>query len=117
MPLDWEKFKPDIQKLYKDEDKPLGDVMALLEQRYGFKASSAMLLFPEICCADLCLAEDIIGINLRNGASSKIAKLAARQSHCLNKESLSHLARIRPGINRLRRGSSHQKLDHSTYLR
>jgi hypothetical protein len=39
MPLDWEKIRPDVQRLYKDEDKPLADVITFVEQKYGFQAS------------------------------------------------------------------------------
>jgi hypothetical protein len=37
---DWEPFKARIRQLYLDEDRPLKDVMAIMERDYGFKATS-----------------------------------------------------------------------------
>ena len=43
---DWEPFKARIRQLYLEEDKPLKDVMAIMERDYGFKATSgSQLLF------------------------------------------------------------------------
>jgi Clr5 domain len=37
---DWEPFRARIRQLYLEEDRPLKDVMAIMERDYGFKATS-----------------------------------------------------------------------------
>ena len=38
-PEDWERVKPIIKELYKDELKPLKEVMAVLEKEHHFFAT------------------------------------------------------------------------------
>jgi hypothetical protein len=38
-PQDWERVKPLIKQLYKDELKPLKDVMAIMEHEHHFFAT------------------------------------------------------------------------------
>ena len=37
---DWERHRALIRQLYLGEDKPLKDVMAIMEHEHGFKATS-----------------------------------------------------------------------------
>jgi hypothetical protein len=37
---DWEPFRARIRQLYLEEDRPLKDVMAIMERDHGFKATS-----------------------------------------------------------------------------
>jgi Clr5 domain len=39
-PEDWEQYRTPIRKLYLEEDMPLKDVMAIMERRHGFYATS-----------------------------------------------------------------------------
>lgn len=46
---DWEKHRPEITSLYRDENKTLKEVMAFMEEQYQFRATSVLfdsLTFP-----------------------------------------------------------------------
>lgn len=38
-PEDWERVKPFIKELYKDEMQPLKEVMSVMEKKYDFHAT------------------------------------------------------------------------------
>ncbi|EFQ34430.1 uncharacterized protein GLRG_09574 [Colletotrichum graminicola M1.001] len=40
---EWEKFQPEIRKLYLTEDKSLKDLLTILSVSYGFRPSKAQL--------------------------------------------------------------------------
>ena len=35
----WEKYKPHILQLYKEQNKPLKEVKVIMQREYGFTAS------------------------------------------------------------------------------
>jgi hypothetical protein len=41
---DWEWHRPEITSLYRDDNKTLKEVMAHMENRYQFRATSVLLL-------------------------------------------------------------------------
>jgi hypothetical protein len=52
---DWEHHRARIRQLYLDEDRPLKEVMAIMQREHGFKATSDTeflpLMFHETDCS------------------------------------------------------------------
>ena len=42
---DWEEQRSRFEQLYSTEDRPLGEVMKMMEKEYGFRATYARFLF------------------------------------------------------------------------
>lgn len=72
MKLDWEKIKPDVQRLYKNEDKTLAEVMTLIKQMHGFQASSAVFPSTDTNFADDGIVKDLTKSGFANGVSRRI---------------------------------------------
>lgn len=76
MKKDWARVKPDVERLYKNEDKTLKEVMALIKQMHGFQASSAVVPLTDADFADDRIVKELTRGGSSNGVSRRILSVA-----------------------------------------